>query len=98
MPPLCREEGEAGEAGVGENGESKCAGAAEAIADAAEKSAAQCPADQKCGLNPGAFDFDGGVGGADVAEQVSDKGGGDDGVEVHVQPVEKPAEPGGQAG
>ena len=61
---VVREGREAGEDGVGEDGQAEGAAAAEAIADASEEAAAQRPADEERGLDPRALLAHGGVGGA----------------------------------
>src|SRR6185436_15443585 len=98
MPPGLREEGEAGEKRVGENGKAESAAAAEAIPDAAEETAAERPADEEGGLNDRGMAADAGIGGIGHAEELGDKWERDECVEVHVQAVEEPTEPRGDAG
>ena len=97
MPPLLCEERQAGEAGVGQNGECESATAAEDIAQAAKESAAERPADEEGGLNDGTVRADRGIGFRNEHELRHERCG-DERVEVHVQAVEHPAEPCGESG
>jgi hypothetical protein len=93
-----RRVGEAGEDRVGEDGEAEGAAAAEPIAQAPEEAATQGPPGEERRLDPRALLAHGGVGGAGGGEQLHHEGRGDERVEVHVQAVEQPAQPGRDAG
>ena len=95
LPPRLREEGQAGEERVGEDRQAERAAAADPVADAAEEAAAERPADQERRLDPRAVPADDLVPRVGHADQLGDERGRDQDVEVHVQAVEQPAEPGG---
>ena len=98
LPPGLREARETGESGVGENGEAQRAAAPELVADASEESAAERPADEERRLNPRALLFHKRIVGAVRADELHHERRRDERVEMHVQPVEHPAEPRGEAG
>ena len=95
LPPRVREEGKAGEQGIGEDGQAQRPAPADAVADAPEETAPDRPADQERGLDPGAVPADVFIPCVGDANQLRDEGGRDQDVKVHVQAVEQPAEPGG---
>ncbi len=97
LPPRVREEGKAGEQGVGEDRQAQRPAPADAVADAPEETAPNRPADQERGLDPGAVPADVLIPRVGGADQLGDEGGRDQDVKVHVQAVEQPAEPGGEA-
>jgi hypothetical protein len=78
------------------------AAASETISDPAEDRASQRPSHQKGGLDIGAFQVD--IVQVrlrleiDDAQELSHEGGGHENIEIAVQAVEEPAEPGRQAG
>ena len=92
---VCAEEGQAGEQGVGEDGQAQRPAPADAVADATEETTPNRPADQECGLDPGAVPADVLIPCVGDADQLRDEGGRDQDVKVHVQAVAQPAEPGG---
>lgn len=98
LPPCLREHGQAGEGGVSQHGERERARASEAIADQPKKSAAQRPAEQERALDDGPVTANALICGGQSAEELRDEGRGDERVEMHVQPVEGPAQPRGDAG
>ena len=98
LPPGLREERQAGEQRIGQDRQDQRPAAAQQIAHPAEETAAQRPAHEKRGLNPRAFLANQRVGRAGDAQQVHDERRGHKRVEVHVQAVEQPAEPRGDAG
>jgi hypothetical protein len=98
LPPGLGEVGQPGEQGVGEDREHERPAAAEAVGDAAEEPAAQGPADQEGRLDVRAGELDLRVLEVFGPEQLGHERGGDEHVQVHVEPVEQPAEPGRDPG
>ena len=97
VPPRLREEGQPGEGGVGQDGEAQRARPAQPVADAPEEPAAQRPAEHEPALDDRAVMAHARVGGAGGPEQLRDERRGHQRVKVHVQPVERPAQPRGDA-
>jgi hypothetical protein len=97
LPPSLREERQAREQGVSQDGQDQRATTAEAVADDAEEGSAEGPAEQEGRLNPRAVERHGRVSLGDQ-QQLGHEDGGDERVEVQVEPIEEPAEPGGEAG
>ena len=93
LPPRLREERQSREQGIGKDGEHKSPAAAQPIRDAPEKSTSKCPTDQERCLDPGTVVTDLRILLAGNAEQLGDKRGGDQHIQVHVQAVEQPAQP-----
>ncbi len=73
------------------------AAAPEQIAEPAEKGAAERPADEKRGLNVGAFILHRRVGRARSGEQRHHQRGGDERVKMELKTVEEPSQPRGDA-
>ena len=95
VPPGLRDEGEAGEEGVGKDSEYQGRGASKTIAQPAEKPAPQRPAHEERRLNDRSVIAHRRIALVLYAEQLGHERGGHQRVEVHVQAVEKPAEPRG---
>ena len=96
LPPSLREERKAREQRVGQDGQDQRATAAEPVADDAEEGAAQGPAEQERRLDPRAVERHGRVGLLDH-EQLGHEDRGDERIQVQVEAVEEPTEPGGEA-
>src|SRR5262249_22562699 len=62
-----------------------------------KEASAERPADEEGGLDPGAIPRDERIGRLGHVEKLGDEGRGHEHVEVHVEPVEKPAKPGGNS-
>ncbi len=82
--------------GIGEDREVQAPGAADAVADASEEPAAQRPAHQERGLDDRAVAPTRSSRWS-TSEQLRHEGRGHERIEVHVQAVEKPAQPGGDS-
>ncbi len=96
LPPCLGKCGQPREQGVGQDGQHQGACPANAVAEDPKEGAPQGPADQERRLNPGAVIS--GIRRVHLAgcKQLRDKRQGDQDIEVHVQAVEEPAEPGRQ--
>ena len=97
VPPLLSQVAGPREDCVGQDRQHQRPAAPEAIAQPAKKGPAQRPADHERRLDPRAVEADVRVLRLD-AQELRHKRRRDQRVEVHVQPVEQPAEPGSQAG
>ena len=98
VPPGLRKERQPGEGGVSEHGEAQRARPAQSVTNASEETAAQCPAQHEATLDDRAVAAYARIGGARGPEQLRDERRSYQGVKVHVQPVEGPAEPRGGPG
>jgi hypothetical protein len=94
---VLREERKAREKRVGEDRQDQRAAAAEAVADDAEERAAEGPPEEEGRLDPRTVKRHGRVGLRDE-EQLRHEDRGDERVEVKVESVEEPTQPGGEAG
>ncbi len=96
LPPRLRKERQPGEQRVSQDGQDQRPRPSQPIAKPAEESAAQGPTDQKRRLDHGAVVADGVVRLTHL-QQLGDERRGDQRVQVHVQAVEQPTQPGGNA-
>ena len=96
VPPGLRDRGEPGEEGIGQDRQRQRPAAAQAIAEPAEEAAAQRPAQQERRLDPRAVPPHAGVVRVGQRQQRGHERRRDQRVEVHVQAVEQPAQPGRQ--
>ena len=98
MPPGLREERQPGKERIGQHREGESATAPQPITDAAEEAAAQRPTDEEGALDEGGVQADLRIIFVRNAQQLRDERDRHERVEVHVQTVEHPAEPRGDAG
>ena len=97
VPPRLRKERQPGEGGVSQHRQAQRTRAAQPVADAPEEPAPQRPAQHEAALDDRTVAAHARVGGGGGPEQLRDERRGHQRVEVHVQPVERPAQPRGDA-
>src|SRR5207248_9614295 len=97
MPPLVREKRQPGKCGIREDRQPQSPRASKTVADLAEEGAAERPTQKKRSLNNRAVLADFVICRAEISEQLRYEWRRHQRVEMHVQPVESPAKPGGDA-